>query len=66
MKLFYRQFGESVQALIILHGLFGLSDNWVSYGKSLAQLGFKVFIPDQRNHGRTRGGCHVAELRAVQ
>ena len=44
MKLFYREFGESKQPLIILHGLFGLSDNWVTYGKRLADLGFKVYI----------------------
>jgi pimeloyl-ACP methyl ester carboxylesterase len=53
MKLFYRQFGDSGQALIILHGLFGLSDNWIAYGKRLAQLGFRVFIPDLRNHGQS-------------
>ncbi len=53
MKLFYREFGENEQPLIILHGLFGLSDNWVTYGKRLADLGFKVYIPDQRNHGQS-------------
>jgi pimeloyl-ACP methyl ester carboxylesterase len=54
MELFYRKFGnEGVQAVIILHGLFGISDNWVSYGKHLAEEGYEVFIPDQRNHGRS-------------
>lgn len=37
--------------MIILHGLFGLSDNWVTYGRRIADEGFEVFIPDQRNHG---------------
>ncbi len=54
MELFFRKFGdEGKQAVIILHGLFGISDNWVSYGKQLADDGYEVFIPDQRNHGRT-------------
>ena len=52
MKLFYRTFGEG-QPLIILHGLFGISDNWVSFGKKISQLGYKVYIPDQRNHGQS-------------
>ncbi|MBW6489985.1 MAG: alpha/beta fold hydrolase [Lentimicrobium sp.] len=51
MKLFYRHFGEG-QPLIILHGLFGVSDNWVTIGKKLAEK-FSVFIPDQRNHGKS-------------
>ena len=51
MKLFYRQFGNG-KPLIILHGLFGLSDNWVSIGKLLSQ-NFNVIIPDLRNHGQS-------------
>lgn len=54
MELFYQKFGKDEDhAVIILHGLFGISDNWVTYGKRLAKQGFKVFIPDQRNHGRS-------------
>jgi esterase len=51
MKLFYRQFGEG-RPVIILHGLFGLSDNWVSIGKRIATQ-FAVYIPDLRNHGQS-------------
>ncbi len=51
MKLFYRQFGSG-KPLIILHGLLGLSDNWVSIGKILA-LNYNVIIPDLRNHGQS-------------
>lgn len=51
MKLFYRHFGEG-QPLIILHGIFGISDNWVTIGRKLAEK-FEVFIPDQRNHGQS-------------
>ncbi len=39
--------------MIILHGLFGISDNWVSFGKKIANLGYEVYIPDQRNHGQS-------------
>src|SRR6056297_828170 len=49
MELNYRKFGEG-PALIILHGLYGASDNWVSIARELA-ANFEVFIPDQRNHG---------------
>lgn len=52
MKLFFRTFGEG-PAVIILHGLFGISDNWVSFGKKLADQGYQVYIPDQRNHGQS-------------
>ncbi|PKP04021.1 MAG: alpha/beta hydrolase [Bacteroidetes bacterium HGW-Bacteroidetes-9] len=51
MKLFYRHFGEG-QPLIILHGIFGISDNWVTLGKRLAEK-FSVYIPDLRNHGQS-------------
>lgn len=51
MKLFYRHFGEG-RPVIILHGIFGISDNWVTLGKRLAEK-FSVYIPDQRNHGQS-------------
>ncbi len=54
MELFYRETGEvGGQPLVILHGLFGMSDNWVSIAKELADEGLHVYIPDQRNHGRS-------------
>ena len=52
MNLHYRKYGAG-QPLIILHGIFGISDNWVSFGKAVADLGFEVFILDQRNHGQS-------------
>jgi pimeloyl-ACP methyl ester carboxylesterase len=51
MKLFYRHYGEG-QPVIILHGIFGISDNWVTIGRKLAEK-FEVFILDQRNHGQS-------------
>lgn len=50
MKLAYREFGTG-QPLIILHGLFGQSDNWNTLAKNFAGKGFRVFTVDQRNHG---------------
>jgi len=49
MKLFYRKYGTG-PPLIILHGLFGSSDNWVTIAKKLDD-NFSVFLPDLRNHG---------------
>lgn len=51
MELFFRSFGIG-HPLIILHGLFGVSDNWVTHGKKLG-TDFRVIIPDLRNHGRS-------------
>jgi esterase len=51
MKLFYRKFGDG-PPLIILHGLYGSSDNWVTIGKQLGSY-FTVILPDQRNHGQS-------------
>ena len=38
---------------MILHGLFGLSDNWDSLARQFAATGLDVIVPDQRNHGRS-------------
>lgn len=51
MKLHYKTFGEGAP-LLILHGLFGSSDNWLTIGKKLAEQ-YKVYLIDQRNHGRS-------------
>ncbi|MCX6222924.1 MAG: alpha/beta fold hydrolase [Bacteroidia bacterium] len=49
MKLHYRQYGSG-PALIILHGLYGSSDNWINIAKQL-QEHYTVLLPDLRNHG---------------
>ncbi|MBL7872912.1 MAG: alpha/beta fold hydrolase [Cyclobacteriaceae bacterium] len=51
MKLFYRQSGQG-EPLIILHGLFGSSDNWYTLAKTFAEQ-FTVYLIDQRNHGQS-------------
>ncbi len=54
MELFYQEYGDRDSSpIVILHGLFGMSDNWVTIGRRMAEENFNVFIPDQRNHGRT-------------
>ena len=51
MELNYREMGTG-EPLIILHGLYGSSDNWMNIGKALAGS-FRVFLLDQRNHGQS-------------
>lgn len=57
MKLFYRQSGQGTP-LIILHGLFGSSDNWYTLAKVFAES-FTLYLVDQRNHGQSP---HSAEF----
>ncbi|MEJ6734977.1 MAG: alpha/beta fold hydrolase, partial [Flavobacteriales bacterium] len=51
MELFSRVIGRG-QPLIIIHGLFGMSDNWQSLAKQFSDF-FEVHLIDQRNHGRS-------------
>ncbi|MDR0364815.1 MAG: alpha/beta fold hydrolase [Bacteroidales bacterium] len=51
MKLFYRQFGTGTP-LLILHGLFGMSDYWIPVAQILSK-DFHLIVPDLRNHGRS-------------
>lgn len=51
MKLFFREEGEGFPILIV-HGLYGSSDNWLTVAKKLSS-GYKVYMIDQRNHGRS-------------
>ena len=51
MELFSRVIGSG-QPLIIIHGLFGMSDNWQSLAKQFSAF-FEVHLIDQRNHGRS-------------
>ena len=51
MNLFSRIYGEG-PPLIIIHGLFGMSDNWNFLSKRFAK-DFNVHTIDLRNHGRS-------------
>ena len=49
MKLHFKKFGSG-PPLIILHGVFGSSDNWKTLANHLMST-FEVYLVDQRNHG---------------
>ncbi len=51
MRLFFRKTGSGVP-LVILHGLFGTSNNWNSLAKLLSDS-FAVYALDLRNHGHS-------------
>ena len=51
MKLYCRQIGEG-DPVVILHGLFGMSDNWIGIAKQLS-ASHHCYILDMRNHGRS-------------
>ncbi len=51
MKLYYREQGQG-RPMIIQHGLFGSSDNWLTITKTFAEK-FHVYLLDARNHGHS-------------
>jgi len=51
LALNFKSFGQGYP-VIILHGLFGMLDNWQTIAKKLADK-YTVYIVDQRNHGRS-------------
>jgi esterase len=55
MKLAFREYGNGTP-LIILHGLFGQSDNWNTLARQISNEGLRVFTVDQRNHGLSPHG----------
>lgn len=57
MQLHFKQLGQG-EPLVLLHGLFGQSDNWFGVAPKLAEK-FHVLIPDLRNHGHSP---HHAEM----
>ena len=52
MKIHSKIHGDNGHDLIVIHGLFGMSDNWNSLGKQFAKY-YKVHLIDLRNHGRS-------------
>lgn len=51
MKLHVTRLGSGFP-LIILHGLYGSGDNWLTIARQLSAI-CEVFLVDQRNHGRS-------------
>lgn len=51
LELHYRELGHG-KPLIILHGLFGFSDNWQTHAKKFSSY-YRVILVDLRNHGHS-------------
>jgi pimeloyl-ACP methyl ester carboxylesterase len=51
MLLNHKIFGSG-EPLVILHGLFGSLDNWLTHAKKLSEY-YQVILVDQRNHGHS-------------
>src|SRR3954465_8191150 len=52
MELNYKKYGKQGEHIIILHGLFGMLDNWHTLATQLGSQ-YQVWIVDQRNHGKS-------------
>lgn len=52
MKILHSTILGKGMPLLILHGYFGMSDNWKSLGNKFSE-NFQVHLIDQRNHGRS-------------
>ncbi len=52
MTLNFKKEGNAAESLIILHGLFGSLDNWMTFAKQMSQY-FTVYLLDARNHGQS-------------
>lgn len=51
MKLHFKKLGQGYP-ILILHGLYGSSDNWITIGRELAKY-LEVYLIDMRNHGQS-------------
>ncbi len=51
MELYHKELGQG-EPIIILHGLYGSSDNWVKIAKGLETTN-KIYLLDLRNHGKS-------------
>jgi pimeloyl-ACP methyl ester carboxylesterase len=52
LSLNYKIVGQGMP-VIILHGLFGMLDNWMNIAKKLEAKGYMALLIDQRDHGRS-------------
>ncbi len=52
MLLNAKVFGDGNEKLVILHGLFGMLDNWQSLARQFSEH-YQVHTLDQRNHGHS-------------
>jgi esterase len=51
MNLYFQKFGQG-PVLIMLHGLYGSLDNWVSVARKFSPA-YTIYLVDLRNHGRS-------------
>jgi len=51
MELYYRELGEG-QPLVLLHGIYGSSDNWLTQARMLSSS-YHTLALDLRNHGQS-------------
>jgi esterase len=51
IELNYKEFGQG-EPVIILHGMFGMLDNWQTIARQLSEH-YLVYVIDQRDHGRS-------------
>ena len=58
MQLHFKESGRG-RAVLLLHGLFGSSDNWHPIALRLTES-FHVFAVDQRNHGQSPHGGEMS------
>ena len=52
MEILHSKIVGQGKPFLILHGYFGMGDNWKSLGNQFGE-GFEVHMIDQRNHGRS-------------
>lgn len=52
MKLNFKQYGEGQTPIFILHGIFGMLDNWHNVARQLSER-YTVYTLDARNHGQS-------------
>lgn len=52
MKLHYQEYGEGTDTLVIMHGLFGMLDNWAGLSRRFGATR-RVLAVDLRNHGKS-------------
>ena len=57
-KFYMQPIKGTGKPLLILHGYFGMSDNWKTLGNQFAE-NYQVHLIDQRNHGRS---FHASEF----
>ncbi len=50
-KLHFSTYGSG-EPIMILHGFFGMSDNWKTFARMLSE-DYMIITPDLRNHGRS-------------